>query len=232
MRRQGLDDVEQVAGGELGRRWFAPSAHVREAVAGRARRGQPAQGDEVDVEEIAGHDSSARAAEGALGRDAGGGASHLRAVHQQGAAPFTARRAGGFRGLDRLRPDFVVEASGRHRGKLNLERDGLGPVVAVGRWIGVTTRSPAASTLDRLAHGADVGLLTVDEADTLRAAYNEMFGLLFRHDVEAARHGSAGSPYVRPESLDTLSRRFLREAFRAIGKVQTRLEAEWVSRLR
>lgn len=96
----------------------------------------------------------------------------------------------------------------------------------------MTTRSPAASTLDRLAHGADVGLLTVDEADTLRAAYNEMFGLLFRHDVEAARHGSAGSPYVRPESLDTLSRRFLREAFWAIGKVQTRLEAEWVSRLR
>ena len=128
--------------------------------------------------------------------------------------------------------DFVVEASGRHRGKLNLKRDGLGPVVALGRWIGVTTRSPASSTLDRLAHGADVGLLTVDEADTLRAAYDEMFGLLFRHDVEAARQGSTGSPYVRPDSLDTLSRRFLREAFRAISKVQTRLEAEWVSRLR
>lgn len=127
--------------------------------------------------------------------------------------------------------DFVVEASGRHRGKLNLKKHGLGPVVALGRWIGVTTRAPVASTLERLTHGADVGLLTADESETLKAAYSEMFALLFRDDVEAARIGKVGSPFLQPESLDTLSRRFLRESFRAITRVQSRLESEWVSRL-
>lgn len=75
--------------------------------------------------------------------------------------------------------DFVVEDSGEHRGQLDLKRGGLSPVVALGRWIAVTSRAPAASTQDRLRLGAESGLLTQDEADTLGAAHRDMFDLLY-----------------------------------------------------
>lgn len=128
--------------------------------------------------------------------------------------------------------DFVVEATGAHRGQLNLKRGGLGPVVALGRWVGVTTRMPVASTQDRLAHGAHLGLLTQDEADTLRGAHREMFELLFGLEIDAVRDERPPSTYLDPEQLDSLTRRHLRESFRAISRVQARLESEWVSRIR
>ncbi|MFI7067508.1 putative nucleotidyltransferase substrate binding domain-containing protein [Kribbella sp. NPDC050124] len=127
--------------------------------------------------------------------------------------------------------DFVVEAGGKHQGELNLKRGGLAPVVGLGRWIAVTTRMPVSSTQDRLAYGAQAGLLTQDESDTLRGAHREMFELLFRHEIEAIRSGRAASTYLNPKGLDSLTRRYLREAFRAISRVQSRLESEWLSRI-
>lgn len=128
--------------------------------------------------------------------------------------------------------DFVVESNGTHQGQLDLKKRGIGPVVAIGRWISVTLRMPATSTQDRLAQGAAAGLLTRDEADTLRSAHREMFELLFGREVESLRHRRAGSTFVDPQELDTLTRRHLRESFRAIAKVQVRLEGEWISRIR
>jgi CBS domain-containing protein len=128
--------------------------------------------------------------------------------------------------------DFVVEAAGSHRGELDLKRRGLGPVVALGRWIAVTARLPVASTQDRLALGAQVGLLTRDESDTLRGAHREMFDLLSGREVDAIRSAQPPSTYLNPEGLDSLTRRHLRESFRAISRVQARLESEWVSRIR
>ncbi len=128
--------------------------------------------------------------------------------------------------------DFVVEANGRHRGQLDLKHRGLGPVVALGRWLAVTARMPAASTQDRLEQGAAAGLLTRDEADILRGAHRQMFELLFRREISATTAARPVSTYLNPRELDSLTRRHLRESFRAIAKVQSRLESEWVSRVR
>lgn len=128
--------------------------------------------------------------------------------------------------------DFVVEANGRHRGQLDLKRGGLRPVVSLGRWIAITTRMPATSTDERLRRGAEVGLLTQDEADTLRGGYREMFELLYAREVLAIQDAAAVSTYLDPRDLDSLTRRHLRESFRAIAKVQARLEGAWVSRIR
>jgi len=128
--------------------------------------------------------------------------------------------------------EFVVESGGEHRGELDLKRYGLAPVVALGRWIGICTAAPIGSTLARLALGEEADLLTRDEAQQLRHAYEEMYQLLFAAEVEALRTGRATSTYLDPSSLDTLSRRHLRESFKAISRVQERLEGRWISRRR
>ncbi|GAB3059303.1 DUF294 nucleotidyltransferase-like domain-containing protein [Intrasporangium mesophilum] len=127
--------------------------------------------------------------------------------------------------------DFVVEATGRHRGELNLKRGGLQPVVAMGRWIAITLRSTMSSTVERLRAGTSAGLLTTDEGQTLEGGFEDMYDLLFTAELEALLTGVPVSTYMNPHELDTLARRHLRESFRAIAKVQTRLEAEWISRL-
>ncbi|MFT3872972.1 MAG: putative nucleotidyltransferase substrate binding domain-containing protein [Nocardioides sp.] len=128
--------------------------------------------------------------------------------------------------------EFVVESGGKHRGELDLKRYGLAPVVALGRWIGICTAAPIGSTPARLALGEEAELLTRDEAQQLRHAFEEMYELLFAAEAEAIRSGRATSTYLDPSSLDTLSRRHLRESFKAISRVQERLEGRWVSRRR
>lgn len=128
--------------------------------------------------------------------------------------------------------DFVVEHSGEHKGQLNLKSGGLRPLTALGRWVAVVTGDLRGSTPERVRRGADVGLFTDDEADTLNGAHSEIFSLLMEREIESIRAGARLSHHVDPKALDSLTRRYLREAFRAINAVQTTLEGEWVSRIR
>ncbi len=128
--------------------------------------------------------------------------------------------------------NVVVESDGEHKGQLDLKRRGLGPLVGIGRWISICTGSTIGSTQERLAQGVDADLLTVDESALLRHAHAEIFGLLFDSEVASLRSGAPASTYIDPEALNTLTRRQLRESFKAIARVQERLEDKWLSRLR
>jgi CBS domain-containing protein len=126
--------------------------------------------------------------------------------------------------------DFVVEHSGEHRGQLNLKRGGLRPVTSLGRWVAVVTGDATGTTVDRLRRAVDARLLTRDESDTLVGAYEQVFALLLAGEVEALRAGKVADTYLAPQDLDSLTRRHLRESFRAIAHVQSRLESVWTNR--
>lgn len=149
----------------------------------------------------------------------------------------------GFRPPTGLVRDFVVEHSGEHRGELDLKRGGLAPVVALARWVSIITGDPYGSTPERLRRGAGTGLLTHDEALSLTVAYEDSYALLLGHEVDLLRAGLAADPtgaatlapgsatFIAPRSLDSLTRRHLRESFRAIRSVQARLDEHWLARL-
>ena len=125
---------------------------------------------------------------------------------------------------------FVVEHSGEHRGQLNLKRGGLRPVTSLGRWIAVATGDASGNTEARLRRGVEARLLTLDEAETLIAAHEQIFALLLEREIDAIRAGVRADTYLAPDSLDSLTRRHLRESFRAIAHVQGRLESVWTNR--
>jgi CBS domain-containing protein len=128
--------------------------------------------------------------------------------------------------------NFVVEHSGEHRGQLNLKAGGLVPIASLGRWIAVVTGDDRGSTVTRLRRGESVGLLTADETETLVRAFEYIYGLLLGHEIEAIRAGeTTATTWIAPNKLDTLTRRYLREAFRAVAEVQNRLDGEWMDRL-
>ncbi|MBX6748569.1 MAG: CBS domain-containing protein [Micromonosporaceae bacterium] len=127
--------------------------------------------------------------------------------------------------------DFVVEHGGVHSGELDLKKGGLAPVVGLARWVAIATGDVAGSTTERLRRGADRGVLTADEAQTLAVAFDDVYGLLLRHEAEALSRGVEPTTYIAPRHLDTLTRRHLRETFRAIRSVQERLDERWMARL-
>jgi CBS domain-containing protein len=128
--------------------------------------------------------------------------------------------------------DFVVHHTGEHRGQLDLKPGGLAPIVALARWIAITAGDAGGTTIERLHRGAAVGLLSADEADTLAGGFENVYGLLLHHEIQALRvGGTVATTFITPRKLDTLTRRHLRETFRAIALVQARVDRSWITRL-
>jgi CBS domain-containing protein len=126
--------------------------------------------------------------------------------------------------------DFVVQHSGEHRGQLDLKAGGLMPVVGLARWIAIVAGDASGTTPDRLRRGAELGLLSTNEADMLVGGFNDAYSLLLAHEVAAVRAGTPASTYIAPRDLDPLTRRHLRESFRVIGLVQGRVDRDWIVR--
>jgi hypothetical protein len=83
----------------------------------------------------------------------------------------------------------------------------------------------------RLPRAADHGLLTADEAQTLAGAFEDIYALVLGHEVRALRGGDLPTSFVAPRELDTLTRRHLRESFRAVRAIQARVDEHWLARL-
>jgi CBS domain-containing protein len=127
--------------------------------------------------------------------------------------------------------DFIVEHSGEHRGELDLKRGGLAPVVALGRWIAIATGDARGTTPERVRRGSAVKLLTADEADVLVGGFEHIYALVLDHELADVRSGRRPQSFVAPRELDSLTRRQLRETFRAIARVQQRADVDWIGRL-
>jgi CBS domain-containing protein len=121
---------------------------------------------------------------------------------------------------------LVVEHSGEHRGRLDLKRGGLLPVVDLARWAGMAAGVTSASTPERLHAAAESGTLSRSDARTLEDAFELIVDLRLEHQVRQLRAGVAPDDHVDPDSLSALTRSYLKEAFRAIASVQKRVAAE------
>lgn len=122
--------------------------------------------------------------------------------------------------------DFVVEHSGHRRGRLDLKRGGLVPIVDLARWAGMAAGVTSASTPARLRAAAAAGTLDPSAAATLEEAFHLILGLRLAHQVEQLRAGGAPDDLVAPRELSAVTRASLREAFRAVAAVQRRIVAE------
>jgi len=127
--------------------------------------------------------------------------------------------------------DFVVEHSGEHRGDLVLKRGGLRPISALARWLAIAIGDVRGSTPERLSRAASVGLLTKDEAEALSGAFKDVYELILKHEVAAIGADRPRSSWISPRELDPLTRRHLRDSFRAISAVQAEVEGGWATRI-
>jgi CBS domain-containing protein len=126
---------------------------------------------------------------------------------------------------------LVVENSGEHSGELDLKKGGLTPISSLARWLAIAQGDVRGGTIDRLKRAALNGSLKEDEADILTNAFEDIYQLIFEQEIISIRSGKAGSSWISPQNLDSLTRRHLRESFRAVAAIQNRIQSEWESRV-
>lgn len=127
---------------------------------------------------------------------------------------------------------FVVEHSGENQGEMDLKKGGLTPICSLARWLAIAQGDVRGGTIDRLRRAEASGLLKEDEADILANAFTDIYQLIFEQEIMSIRSGKEGSSWISPQNLDSLTRRHLRESFRAVASIQNRIQSEWESRVR
>ena len=128
--------------------------------------------------------------------------------------------------------DFVLHSSGERRGVLDIKRRGLLPVESLARWSGLRAGVSAASTRARLKASVEAGTLSADDAANLRNAFELFSALRMEHQVAQLRKGEEPDDLIEPKSLPPLTRTSLKEAFRAVARVQRGVANEYGFQLR
>lgn len=126
---------------------------------------------------------------------------------------------------------FVIEHSGENQGEMDLKKGGLTPISSLARWLAIAEGDVRGGTIDRLKRAAVSGSLKEDEAEVLINAFTDIYQLIFDQEIRAIRSGKEGSSWIDPQSLDSLTRRHLRESFRSVAAIQNRIQSEWESRV-
>jgi len=116
--------------------------------------------------------------------------------------------------------EFVLEQGGERKGTLDIKRGGLLPVVDLARWAAMRAGVTAASTAERLDAAEQAGSLPAADVATLRIAFDLFTQLRMQHQVDALRRGARPDDSIDPRRLDPLTRRYLKESFRAVERVQ------------
>ena len=122
--------------------------------------------------------------------------------------------------------DFVVEHDGERRGTLDIKRGGLVPVIDIARWAGMKAGVAEASTLARLDAAERHETLPPQAVATLRVAFELFSDLRMGHQIEAVRANRRPDDAIDPRTLEPLTRRYLKDAFRAVADVQRGLGNE------
>jgi CBS domain-containing protein len=113
----------------------------------------------------------------------------------------------------------VLLWSGERR-LLDIKKAGLLPVEVLARWSGLAAGVSAASTRARLDASEAAGTLDRPDAATLRDAFELFCELRMEHQVERLRAGGEPDDLIDPQTLTPLTRTSLKEAFRAVARVQ------------
>jgi CBS domain-containing protein len=127
--------------------------------------------------------------------------------------------------------DFVVDQTGENRGGLNLKEGGLAPIASLARWLAIAQGDVRGGTIERIKRAAEAGLLQGEESEILTSSFTDIHQLVFDEEIASIKEGTAVTTWISPESLDSLTRRHLRETFRAISSIQNTLNSDWANRL-
>ena len=123
--------------------------------------------------------------------------------------------------------DFVTDADADHPGSIDLKKFGARLFVDAARIFALAHQVAATNTVQRIKQVAPPMAISADEAAAVVDAFNFIQLMRLRHQHAAQKQGRAGDNLIRPDELNEVERRILKEAFRQARKLQQRLKLDY-----
>jgi CBS domain-containing protein len=123
--------------------------------------------------------------------------------------------------------DFVTDADPERPGTIDLKKYGARLFIDAARIFALAQSVPATNTVQRIRQATAKMHLPPDEAAAAVDAFNFIQLLRLRHQHAEQTQGRAGDNLIRPDELNEVDRRILKEAFRQARKLQQRLKLDY-----
>jgi CBS domain-containing protein len=120
-----------------------------------------------------------------------------------------------------------LERTGEQRGKLDLKRGGLMPIVDLARLFSLQRGIQETGTFARLRRLGELGALPLESTRDLAAAYEFLLLLRVRSQLAQRAAGRPIDNYVEPRRLARADRALLRENLALIAEAQGALAGEF-----
>ena len=128
--------------------------------------------------------------------------------------------------LGRIR-DFVTGADPEHPGTIDLKKYGVRLFTDAARVFALARQVEATNTVSRLKRAGALMNIARDDLAASIEGFNFLQLLRLRHQHFEQEHGRAGDNLIRPDELNEIERRILKEAFRQARKLQARLKLDY-----
>jgi CBS domain-containing protein len=123
--------------------------------------------------------------------------------------------------------NFTVESKGPHRNRLNIKK-AITLVVDFARIYALKHQIDETNTQERLYRLCLKEILTRDDFNEIDQAYDFMMQIRFARQIQAIiDENSKPDNYIDPGKLSTIEQRMLKEIFKKIEKLQSRLNFEF-----
>ncbi len=115
---------------------------------------------------------------------------------------------------------FVVEKGGEHKDEFDLKIKGIGPLVDAVRLFALEKGVKETSTWGRIQALKNKHATVKEYADGLEQALEFIMLLRIHHQFEQIKSGAKPDNFVNPNTLSTLEKKTLKEAFHLISRLQ------------
>ncbi len=123
--------------------------------------------------------------------------------------------------------DFVTDAVPEHPGTIDLKKTGARLFIDAARIFAMANEVSATSTVQRIKLTAATMNISHEDAAAAIDAFNFIQLLRLRHQHSEQTQGREGDNLIRPDDLNEVERRILKEAFRQARKLQQRLKLDY-----
>jgi len=123
--------------------------------------------------------------------------------------------------------DFITDADPEHPGTIDLKKFGARLFIDAARIFALAKEVPNTNTVQRLRLSSAKLNVAQEEVAAIIEGFNFIQLIRLRHQHFEQDHGRPGDNFVRPDELNELERRILKESFRQVRKLQQRLKLDY-----
>lgn len=123
--------------------------------------------------------------------------------------------------------DFVTDIDPDHPGTIDLKKFGSRLFIDAARIYALAHEVPATNTVQRIKLVAPLMAIAPEVAAAVIDGFNFIQLMRLRHQHSQQMQGQEGDNLIRPDELNEVERRILKEAFRQARKLQQRLKLDY-----